>query len=323
MAVVPRGRSFMADFKLPGRERVRLAFQTHAEALAYEMECRAAHALGKPFPDHKGGAVSQVKLQTIGALVEHCDKKRWARSPSRHGKLALRNAELYAEWCGPNLSVAAALTEEKIEEYCEHREAVFQNSGGTINRHLAAISVLVSEASRLKLIDTEPTLPKRKEGQARIRVFTQAEEDMILATCEQWGYQDLRSFFIFLADTGCRSGEVTKLTWADFDGDHIILEREITKNSTQRVLTMTPRVKAEIDELRIEHSTEPGPFTWVTERKIRTLWDRLRGHLPFMDEHTIPYTFRHTCLSRLVRAGIDLYRVQIWAGHKSPLMTQR
>jgi site-specific recombinase XerD len=42
-----------------------------------------------------------------------------------------------------------------------------------------------------------------------------------------------------------------------------------------------------------------------------------------MDEDYFIYTFRHTCASRLVQRGIDLYRVQIWLGHSVPQMTQR
>jgi integrase len=35
------------------------------------------------------------------------------------------------------------------------------------------------------------------------------------------------------------------------------------------------------------------------------------------------HTCRHTCASRLVQAGVDLYRVQRWLGHSSPTLTMR
>ncbi len=35
------------------------------------------------------------------------------------------------------------------------------------------------------------------------------------------------------------------------------------------------------------------------------------------------HDFRHTFATRLVQAGIDLYKVQQLLGHKSPIMTQR
>lgn len=39
-------------------------------------------------------------------------------------------------------------------------------------------------------------------------------------------------------------------------------------------------------------------------------------HFHFLD-------LRHTFATRMVRAGIDLYKVQRLLGHKSPIMTQR
>ena len=35
------------------------------------------------------------------------------------------------------------------------------------------------------------------------------------------------------------------------------------------------------------------------------------------------HDLRHTCATRMVQAGVDLYKVQRILGHKSPMMTQR
>ena len=35
------------------------------------------------------------------------------------------------------------------------------------------------------------------------------------------------------------------------------------------------------------------------------------------------HDLRHTCVTRMVQAGVDLYKVQRLLGHKSPIMTQR
>ena len=35
------------------------------------------------------------------------------------------------------------------------------------------------------------------------------------------------------------------------------------------------------------------------------------------------HDLRHTCTTRMVQGGVDLYKVQRLLGHKSPIMTQR
>jgi integrase len=35
------------------------------------------------------------------------------------------------------------------------------------------------------------------------------------------------------------------------------------------------------------------------------------------------HDLRHTCATRMVQAGVDLYKVQLLLGHESPIMTQR
>jgi integrase len=137
---------------------------------------------------------------------------------------------------------------------------------------------------------------------------------------------DLAELFTFLLDTGCRPGEAQSLTWEDFVADKIHLEGHITKNSTRRTLTATPRVMAAVRRMRQKYQdTYPGPFSWALPKLAVTyrLWRRLQGHLGWMGKDCVLYTFRHTCASRLVQRGIDLYRVQIWLGHKVPEMTQR
>jgi integrase len=92
-----------------------------------------------------------------------------------------------------------------------------------------------------------------------------------------------------------------------------------------RNLKATSRVLEVLDRMKAKHGHLRGPFAWVSsrDRAPRSLWNRLRGHLKWMDEQTVIYTYRHTCASRLVQRGVGLPRVQIWMGHKSMAMTQR
>ena len=66
------------------------------------------------------------------------------------------------------------------------------------------------------------------------------------------------------------------------------------------------------------HSERHTPFDGSNSRRALTIaLDRAKIHdLHFHD-------LRHTFATRMVQAGIDLYKVQRLLGHKSPIMTQR
>lgn len=325
MAVYQRGNRFQANFMLAGK-RLRETFNTEPEAKAWEAACRAAHALGKPLPSAQvGAAQNDNRVATIGELVRYVDRRHWSGDKTkRAGAKLAHNAYLFADWCGRNMGVEEALDEDRIEDYFRWREEEHRNSGSTINRHRAALSKLASVAVRLGRLSRKPEMTKRPEGQARERIYTEAEEKLILATVEAWGYPDYRDLFIFLADTGMRLGETGKLPWvALFPKRVIVIPGNITKSGKERTIVMTPRAEAAINRLRAKYGSTSGPFSWVDERSLRTLWDRLRGHLEWMDDSTVVHTFRHTFASRFVQETGDLYALQRWLGHSSPVVTQR
>lgn len=321
MAVRQRGRGWQADFKLPGWPRIRETFATEAEARAFELEARAAHALGRPCPKPDGKQIRHSKISTITDLVDHCRKVHW--NSKKSGEHLVRNAMLFAEWVGPKVPVAEALTVEKIHEYVEYRMDCKSNSSGTINRHLSAIGVLVRYAVELGLLPKTIKLPWQTEGAGRLRFFSEEEEAAMLAVLTLWGYPDYRDLFIFLADTGFRLGEAEKLLWTDIRGRSITVEGAVAKNMETRTITATTRVMSVLDRMRQRYGNYPGPFAWVKRRQLRSVWDRLRAHFPWMGDDTVVHTFRHTCASRLVQRGVDLMRVKEWMGHKTMNTTLR
>jgi integrase len=324
--ITRRGNSFQVKYKPPSGKRISATFKTAEEAVAFRLRCKAAATLGKELPAAEAVA-GNAATWTIQKLFERVDRKRWrgsAKWKCGDGG-SVGNAKRFVEWCGPNMPAAEALAEDKIAEFIEHRADEHENSGTTLNKYTWAISALCSEAVKLEIIHHKPDLPKHPDGQCRIRIFSPEEELMIDRTARLWGYEDHADWFRFLCDTGCRPGETQKLEWRDIIGNKIHLERGITKNSTERTITATPRVLEVLARMKAKYGDKPGPFAWASVKRhaARGLWDRLRGQLDFMDDETVMYTYRHTCASRLVQRGIDLYRVQIWMGHKTPKMTQR
>lgn len=321
MAVRKRGAGYQTDFLLKGWERVRCQFETEAEAKAYELECRAAHALGKPRPEPQGEAGRAGRVYTIEELVRHCSQTRWRSQKS--GQHTAQRAMCFAEWTGPKLPIAQALTPMMVDRYVLERQTNKGVGGSTINRHLSAISVLLDQAVRLGLIPTKFDLPWQKEASHRVRFYSPEEERQILQAVTQWGYPEWADFFIFLTDTGGRVGETLKLRWEDIRKQAITFSAENTKNGESRTVWATPRVVEALERCRARNPHSRGPFEWVKPQALRTIWYRLRANLPWMGEDTVVHTFRHTCASRFAQRGIDLYRVKTWMGHKTIQTTQR
>src|SRR5690606_38460949 len=218
---------------------------------AYELEARAAHALGKPCPKPGAGQVKNAKITTIADLVDHCRKVHWKSKKS--GEHLVKNAVLFAEWVGPKVEVAEAITTEKVHEYVEYRTDQKGNSSATINRHLSAIGVLARYAVELELIPKPVKMPWQDEGAGRLRFFSEEEEEAMQAVLHLWGFDRWADLFAFLADTGFRLGEAEKLLWTDIRGRSITLEGAITKNSSTRTVTATKRVLAVLDRMKKQY----------------------------------------------------------------------
>lgn len=332
MTTTQRGAGYETKFMVAGTRYVG-TFKTREEGEAWELEGRAALKLGKPVPDpDEHGSRNAHKIQTIQDLVEHVNKVRW--SGHKAGFSQKKNGDLFAAWVGPKLSPAEALTTTKIEEYMLFRQSEKANANGTINRHLSSLSVLAKSARALGLGVGTIAFPWQKEGRGRLRFYAPEEETQILGTLVQWGYTEWADLFMFLVDTGARLEEAeafgrkgpnnkrpAKLQWGDIRGTAISFED--TKTGTPRTVYATPRVVEVLKRMKARPDTPHGPFEWVSRRRLRRVWEELRAHHKWMGPDTVVHTFRHTCASRLVQSGVDLYRVMRWMGHKDITTTMR
>lgn len=183
--------------------------------------------------------------------------------------------------------------------------------GTTVNRFFALISKATTEAVRLGKMPVRPEFPYRKESKGKLRWITKAEEQLMLdAAFELWSHADAMSMaalITVLVDTGVRLSELLKAP--KIGGlDRLVLTD--TKNGQSRSVPLTERAKTRL----------PHVPNWTAMQAIGR-FSRLRDHcgLPDVTLHTL----RHTCASRLVQSGMDLYRVKEWLGHSSITVTQR
>jgi len=65
------------------------------------------------------------------------------------------------------------------------------------------------------------------------------------------------------------------------------------------------------------------PFT-VTKHQAGHAWNMARKKMELQtDKEFVMHALRHTCASRLVNRGVDLYVVKEWLGHSSIQVTEK
>lgn len=196
-------------------------------------------------------------------------------------------------------------------------------SKATVNRYLTFLKTALNHVSKVENIPIQvPSVDKYKEPEGRIRVVTEDEELVILSYYKNQKDNDMADLVGFLLDTGFRTGEARKLTYTDIDFSNNLLYSYADNNKGQvtKAVPMTNRVKG---ILTMRQSLGPKPFPF-TKHQIRHKWDKMKEGIGYTDDKEfVPHCLRHTCASRLVQRGVDLYTVKAWLGHSSIQVTER
>jgi integrase len=318
MAVRPRGQGWQADVQHRG-QRAREQFETRAAAEAWEAEALSALKRGQPVPQaaHRRPQAGRAGVDTMQALLDACIV-RWSRNKDSAGQAG--NATRYVTWVGPDLPAREGLAQDRIDAWMEELRKR-GTADATLNKYSSAIGMLVKDAKREKRLDLSPELEWTKGVKKRLRYFSREEDRLIEQTLRLWGYDREADFFAFLVETGMRPWiEARGFRWADVTEapPRVYLEPNLTKNGEARTVPLTKRAW---EAVRRQPRHLKGPWEGMNKDSFTTLWRRLRGHLPQLED-TVLYTARHTCASRLVQNGIDLYRVMVWMGHKNITQTQ-
>ncbi len=197
----------------------------------------------------------------------------------------------------------------------------------SVNRELALLHRMLRVASREGWLIQNPfdagePLIRLADERQRQRILTFVEEKRLLDACEaDEQRKHLKAILIGLLDTGCRFGELKKLTWADVDvvADELTIRAMNTKTLTARVVGITPRLKVElrllfgdgkVDETLVFGIRSNVKRAFASAKKIAGIGD-LRLH-----------DLRHTTASRLC-TKLELPQVGRILGHTQPRTTYR
>jgi integrase len=194
-----------------------------------------------------------------------------------------------------------------VRDFTHHCRTVKRNEDSTINRKLAKLSKLLKFAKSEGLIDELPVIEFKNEPQGRIRFLSDTEVDLIFARLAPRN----RALADFLLATGCRMGEALDLSWQAVERDRVTFWD--TKAGDFRTIPLLPLARDALDRMR----GEPQPFP-IRYNTFKADWDNAKDHAGLTkDDGVVPHSLRHTCATRMVKAGVDLRRIQRWLGHKT------
>jgi len=196
----------------------------------------------------------------------------------------------------------------------------------TINRELANLKKAFNLAMReWEWCHMNPVsrVSMEKENNKRDRWLTEDEASRLLGCCRPW----LRDLVLFALHTGMRMGEILELTWRGVDFHRRTVTVFRSKNGERRTIPVNETVlhvlkeKTKVRSLTVDRVFCSKIFTPLESGHLRRAFRLALGKAKIEEFHF--HDLRHTFATRLVQAGIDLYKVQQLLGHKSPLMTQR
>ena len=214
-----------------------------------------------------------------------------------------------------------SITEDAVEVLVSRLEGRGVQSS-TANRYLATLKTVLKYKKQ-----PYDHIRLKKERKGRIRVLSQEEEQMVVAilrdtdqTLGRGYFREVADLVEVLVDTGCRLSEVLDLRYDDVNFTSNLLTIWINKGERPRSIPMTRRVRSILETRR---TGIVKPFT-ISVNRAEYAWGLVRKQMGLQhDKEFVMHALRHTCASRLVNKGVDLYVVKEWLGHSSIQITER
>jgi integrase len=195
----------------------------------------------------------------------------------------------------------------------------------TINRYVAAISVVFSYAVREYGIQVNPIrkIPSLPENNERTRFLSEAERTRLFSSCRASHWDKLYLIVLLAITTGARKGELTQLRWNDIDFERRTAYVSSTKNGQPKVLPLTDSV---IKELQL-FDTKDISLIFASKVKENVAYCFTKPWKRALEDAEIKdfrfHDLRHSCASYLAQSGASLLEIADVLGHKQISVTKR
>lgn len=198
-------------------------------------------------------------------------------------------------------------------------------AGATVNRYLAVLGSMLSQAENWGYIRSNPrakvtSLPE----QGRERALAWDEYKMLLAHCDSW----LKPLVIAAVNTGLREGKLLGLRWSDIDFDArvvTVLKTKINKPHRKIEKRHFPLNAPAYDALKSIARHVKSPFVFHQDgrrvKSFRTRWTATLERAGITDLHF--HDLRHTFATWLAQRGFDTKTIMELTDHTDPQMAMR
>ena len=229
-----------------------------------------------------------------------------------------------------------------IERYKKHRlgqavryrandsgDALRSTRPATINRELATLSHLINKAVEWAWIDRPSTkIRKLKEDNGRIVYLAASHAERLLEAAKNDQNRQIYPFILIGLRTGMRKSEIVSIR-----REHIDLGARTIFVPNAKSGPRTQPISADLASYLAEYiATLPDDAPWLFPSPdarhghtvdVRKAFVRSVKAAGLDAKQVVRHTLRHTAITHLVQAGVDLPTVKRISGHKTMVMVER
>lgn len=203
-----------------------------------------------------------------------------------------------------------------------------KRSYATVNRYMAALSVVLTKATKeWEWLEENPMfkVSKKKESRGRIRFLSEEEHKALLTACEQSNSALINLLVVIALSTGARFSEILYLKWDNVDFKRKMFYFMDTKNKENRAVPISSKAYELLKEhAKVRKINSSYVFARLDGKKpadLRWYWDKVVETAGL--ENFKFHDLRHTAASYLAMNGASLLEIAEILGHKTLAMVKR
>ena len=193
----------------------------------------------------------------------------------------------------------------------------------TINRVNAALSTVINELRQHGYKLEQPVYKRQKEPKGRPGFYSDEQlEALLAAAAKEPDYFLLHDSILFAVKTGCRQGEMLRLTLNDVDLEKKTITFRDVKQGGDHIVAIHDEL-IPILARRFEYALSEFIFPWRDKDQLLRTFKRCQKEAGLPDIEMRWHEMRHTVATTLCKKGVPLRTVMGVLGHKNINTTLR